>query len=184
VLRVLEQSERVVPAGTPLLEVGSRADLQLTSDVLSEDAVKVDVGDTILVSETGEDRELRAVVSVVEPAAFTKVSALGVAEQRVNVIGRFVDNPGRLGDRYRVQIGIVIWQQSNVLKAPSSALFRRGDRWHVFVVVDGRARLQAVNVGHRGETEVEIIDGLGEGAILIRHPDDRLEDNIRVEPRR
>jgi HlyD family secretion protein len=182
VLRVLEQSERVLPAGTPLLEVGSRRDLEVTADVLSEDAVKINVGDTIIVTATGQDRELRAVVTVVEPAAFTKVSALGVEEQRVNIVGRFVDNPDRLGDRYRVEVRIVIWQ-GRVLRMPASALFRRDQRWHVFVIVDGRARLRPVQVAHRGGTDVEIVSGLGEGDLVIRHPGDQLAEGIRVKAR-
>jgi HlyD family secretion protein len=182
VLRVLEQSERVLPAGTPLLEVGSRRDLEVTADVLSEDAVKVNVGDTIIVAATGQDRELRAVVTLVEPAAFTKVSALGVEEQRVNIVGRFVDNPGRLGDRYRVEVRVVIWQ-GRVLRMPASALFRRDQRWHVFVILDGRARLRPVQVGHRGGTDVEIVSGLAEGDLVIRHPGDQLTEGARVKPR-
>jgi HlyD family secretion protein len=183
VLRVLEQSERVLPAGTPLLEVGNRMDLEVTTNLLSDDALKVELGDTILVHGSEEGRELRAVVTLVEPAAFTKVSALGVEEQRVNVVGRFVDNPGRLGDRYRVDLRIVIWQ-GEVLKIPTSALFRKDGRWHVFVVVDGHARVRAIEAGRRGATEVQIVEGLDEGVTVIRYPGDRLKDGARVKARK
>ncbi|MEO8451916.1 MAG: hypothetical protein ABI647_19150 [Gemmatimonadota bacterium] len=123
-------------------------------------------------------------VKLIEPAAFTKVSALGVAEQRVNVVGRFGDYPGRLGDRYRVEVSIVIWQAPDVLMIPSSALFRRDGRWHVFAIENGRARLRPITTGHHGGAEVEVVDGLAQGAIVIRHPSDRLADNALVELRK
>jgi HlyD family secretion protein len=158
--------------------------LEVTADLLSEDAIKINPGDTILVAGTGEDRELKAVVTLVEPSAFTKTSALGVEEQRVNVVGRFVDNPGRLGDRYRVEVRIVLWQGLDVLKIPTSALFRQGEHWQVYAVDGSRARIRRIRIGHRGGDEAEIVEGLADSTLVVRHPSDRLQDNSRIKPRR
>lgn len=110
----------------------------------------------------------------------TSVSALGVEEQRVTVVGDFLDRPGPLGDRYRVEVRIVIWESKNVLTVPASALFRHGDGWSVFVVEQGRARQRDVQVGHRTPFDVEIVRGLAEGALVIRNPSDRIAEGVRV----
>jgi HlyD family secretion protein len=116
----------------------------------------------------------------VEPSAFTKVSALGVEEQRVNVVADFVDAPGTLGDRYRVEIRIIVWQSDSVLTVPASALFRHGEGWAVFLLERGRARQRDVVVGHRTPFDAEILRGVAEGDIVIRHPSDRVADGVRV----
>lgn len=183
VLRVHQESERSVAAGTPLLEIGDPASLEIVLDLLSEDAVKVRPGAPALV-DGGDGRQLPARIRTVEPSAFTKISALGVEEQRVNVIADFSEPPGRLGDGYRVEASIMVWEGKDVLKVPGSALFRRGSAWSVFVVEGGRARGQDVKVGHRNATEAEILKDLQPGAVVILHPNDRIGDGIRVRPSR
>lgn len=183
VLRVPERSERVVQAGTPLLIIGDPTRLEIVIDLLSTEAVKVEPGMNVLLEGWGGDQTLRAQVRVVEPFAFTKVSALGVEEQRVNVIADFVDPPGRLADAYRVDARIVLWKSDDVLTVPASAVFRRGDDMSVFVVEGGRARRRDVGVGHRNPASVEIVSGLDVGAVVIRHPPNAVDDGVRVRPR-
>jgi HlyD family secretion protein len=181
VLRVLEESERVVAAGTPLVEVSNTSKVELVADVLSTDAVKLRPGTTVLVEGWGGDGPLRARVRLVEPSAFTKVSALGVEEQRVNVVADFVEPFVPLGDGYRVEARFVIWE-GEALKVPAGALFRQGDEWSVFRVEGGRAVCREVAAGQRNESEVEIKDGLSEGERVVLHPPNDLEDGARVEP--
>jgi HlyD family secretion protein len=183
VLRVPEPSERVVLAGTPLVEVGDPSKLEIVADLLSAEAVQVRPGAAILIEGWGGSEALRGRLRIVEPSAFTKVSALGVEEQRVNVVGDFVDPPGSLGDRYRVEIRIVVWQRDSVLTVPTSALFRRGNAWIVFVVEQGRARQRDVVVGHRTPLDVEITGGVREGDVVIRYPSDRVAEGVRVDAR-
>jgi HlyD family secretion protein len=184
VLRLLEESERVLPAGTPILELGNPGHLEIVSDLLSTDAVKVRSGDTMLIEEWGGDRSLFARVRLVEPSAFTKISALGVEEQRVNVIADLVDAPGPLGDRFRVETRVVLWGSDRVLKVPLSALVRQGDAWAAFVVRGGRARSRPVTLGHRGAFEAEVTAGLREGEEVIAYPSDLIGDGTRVQGRR
>jgi HlyD family secretion protein len=122
-------------------------------------------------------------VKRVEPAAFTKVSPLGVEEQRVNVVGEFLDPPLRLGDRFEVDVSIVLWESAGVLKVPGGALFPVDSGWAVFTVTDGQARLRSVSLGHRGARETEVLSGLRPGDTVIVHPDDRMQDGVRVAPR-
>jgi len=180
VLRVLEKSERVVQAGTPILTLGDPDKIEIVADVLSTDAVKIHPGDPVLLVGWGGDRPIRARVRLVEPYGFTKVSALGVEEQRVNVISDFVDPPGRLGDGYRVECEITIWSGEDVLKAPMSSVFRRGQGWGTFVIENGRASLRDVKIGHRNEADVEILDGLREGEEVILHPSNQVRNGLRV----
>jgi HlyD family secretion protein len=181
VLRIPERSERVVAAGTPLLELGDPARLEIVVDLLSADAAKVRVGDRVLVTDWGGERPLEAHVRRVEPSGFTKVSALGVEEQRVNIIADLDETPPQLGDGYRVETQVVLWE-GTALKAPASALFQDGDQWRVFVARDGRVRSRAVQIGHRNPFEVEITDGLVAGDLVVRHPTDKLADGVRVAP--
>jgi multidrug efflux pump subunit AcrA (membrane-fusion protein) len=181
VLRVLEENERVVTAGTPLLELSNTTKLEVVVDVLSADAVKIRPGTEVLIEGWGGERPLRARVRLVEPSGFMKVSALGIEEQRVNVIVEFVDPVGALGDGYRVEARFVIWEGEGVLKIPASALFRSGDSWSVFVIENGRARRRTVQVGHRSGFEVEIASGIAEGEVVIVHPSNQIEDGIRVQ---
>lgn len=180
VLRVYEESERVVPAGTPLIALGDPAELEIVVDLLSTDAVRVRAGAEMLIEEWGGDEPLRAVVRVVEPSGFTKVSALGVEEQRVNVIADFVDPPASLGDGYRVETRTIVWESDSTLVIPWSALVRRGEGWGVYVIGDGRASWRDIEAGHRGALSAEILSGLEAGEAVILHPSDRVEDRVRV----
>jgi len=180
VLAIPERSARTVQAGESLLEVGDPSDLEMVVDLLSTDAVKASAGQRMLVTGWGGDSTLEGRVRRVDPAGFTKVSALGVEEQRVNVVGDFVAVPTRLGDRFRLDVRLVLWEGDSVLKVPASALFRRGDRWALFVAEDGRAREREVTVGHESSTEAEITAGLARGEVVIRHPTDRVRDGTRV----
>ncbi len=182
VLRVMHESEGVVAAGAPLLEIGDTGTIEAVIDVLSSDAVRVRPGDAVLFEHWGGDRPLAGTVRLIEPSAFTKVSALGVDEQRVNVIADFTDRPQQLGDAYRVHARIVIWR-GEVLKVAATALFRDGDQWSVFVIDGSRARTRRVNIGHQSATETEITGGLQPGQLVVTHPSEQLRDGIRVSLR-
>jgi HlyD family secretion protein len=185
VLRVLQESESLVAAGTPLIEVGNPEQLEVVADLLSTDAVKVQPGMAVDLSGWGGDTSLGGRVRLVEPAGFTKISALGVEEQRVNVLIDFVDVHGakKLGDRYRVEVAIVIWERAGVLKVPTSALFRTGEAWAVFAVRDGKAVRTTVQIGQRSALEAEMLSGLSDGDQVIVHPGDTVEDGVSVRPR-
>jgi HlyD family secretion protein len=182
VIRILQKSAQYVTDGTPLLELGDVSNLELVIDVLSTDAEQVKPGDPILI-ERQNTPPLRARVRLVEPGAFTKVSALGVEEQRVNVIGDFVDIPTSLGDAYRVEAKIVIWEGKNVLKLPLSALFRCNQGWCVFVVKENRAQRRLVEVGHRSDFEAEIQQGLTAGEVIVLHPNEQVTQGKPVRSR-
>jgi HlyD family secretion protein len=180
ILKVHEKSERTVAAGTPLITVGDPAKYEIVVDILSTDAVKVKPGDTMLLEGWGGGKTLRSRVRLVEPVAFTKISALGVEEQRVNVIADPVDPLGPLGDGYRIEARIIIWSAGNVTKVPASSLFRVGDAWHVFAVENGRAREREVKIGQRNQDEAQILAGLAPGAQVIRYPGNQIEDGTRI----
>ncbi len=183
VLRVLQESSAVVTPGLPLVELGDPADLEIEVDVLSSDAVKVSADDRMILEQWGGEAPLQGRVKRIEPHAFTKISALGVEEQRVFIIGEFTDpfeQWNTLGDGYRVEARIVIWEQDDVLKAPIAALFRHEDQWAVFVDRDGRARLQVVEIGQRNSLEAQVLAGLDEGDSVILHPSDEIADGTLV----
>jgi HlyD family secretion protein len=188
--RVLEIdviSERPVLAGTRLLSIGHPDDLEIVADVLSTDAVRLEVGAPVIVERWGGDDTLDALVSEVEPSAETKVSALGIEEQRVDVIFDLispVDQRAPLGHGFAVYLRIVQWQKDGVLQVPLSALFRQSGEWFVFIADDDVARLRRVQVGHRNDVSAEIIDGLSEGESVLVHPGDRIEDGIAIKQRR
>lgn len=184
VLRVLETDERVVPAGTPLLELGSVAGLEVVVAVLSEDAARIRPGNPAVVEQWGGDEALPGRVRRVEPAAFTRVSALGVEEQRVNVLVDLLRVPPALGAGYRVEARILVWEAGGVLTAPTTALFQQDGRWQVFAVERGRAVLRTVTLGRRGAEAAEVVAGLREGEPVILFPSDLVEDGVRVAPRR
>ena len=181
VLTVLQQSERVVPAGTPLLTLGDARFLEVVVDVLSSDAVKIRKGDAVILEQWGGEQPLQARVRLVEPQAFTKVSALGVEEKRVHVIADFEQRPEQLGVGYRVEAKIVIWSGDQLLKIPSSAAFRRGKDWAVFTIRNGVTRIQKIEVGHRNDAELEIVSGLREGDVVVRRPERDLEEAVLAE---
>lgn len=183
-LRVFQESEGFVQPGTRLLEVGDPNDLEMEIDVLSTDAVKIEPGDKVVVEHWGGPEPLLGRVRLVEPAAFLKISALGVEEQRVNVIADFVGPPEKrasLGDAYRIEARIVISEADNVLKVPASALFRQGDAWAAFVASRGRAALRSLQIGRRNDLEAEVLSGLRENENVIIHPSDTLRDGVRVQ---
>jgi len=184
VLRVLEKSERVVAFGTPIVMLSNPSRLEVVADVLSTDAVKVAVGAPATIENWGGSAPVRAQVRTVEPYGFTKVSVLGVEEQRVNVVLDFVDPPPtRLGDGYRVDVRIVIWQGEQVLQVPASSVFRdgSGEGWAVFVSdANGYARHRDVRIGERNAVAVVIDAGVEEGAEVILHPPNELVDGTPV----
>jgi HlyD family secretion protein len=186
ILKRVRESESVVAAGEPLLEVGDPAELEIVSDLLSTDAVKVRPGNPVLIEQWGGDQAIRGRVRRVEPSGFMKVSALGVEEQRVNVVVDLEDPAEAwkaLGDGYRVEVRIVIWEGRDVVRVPAPSLFRRGDEWAVFVVEKGRARVRPVVIGRRSGLEAEVVSGLVPGDRVIVHPGDRVEDGSRVSAR-
>jgi len=181
VLRIPEKSERVVAAGEPLLVVGNAEDLEIVIDFLSTEAVKIKPGMPVLIEGWGGDEPLQAKVRIVEPYAFTKVSALGVEEQRVNVIADFTGSHATLADAFRIEARVIIWQSDNVLKVPVSALFRVQDGWAVFIVDNKRARQRTIDVGQRNAREVEILAGLEANERVILHPSNDISDGARVK---
>jgi HlyD family secretion protein len=186
VLRRLQESETVVTIGQPLLEVGDLERLEIVSDLLSTAAVRVRPEQPVLIEHWGGDRPLRGRVRRVEPSGFTKISALGVEEQRVNTVIDF-DEPResrpRLGDGYRVEVRIIVLERQGITKVPTSSLFRDSGGWAVYRVADGRASLQAVEVGVQNGTEAEIRSGLQPGQVVIVFPSDDVADGARVERR-
>jgi HlyD family secretion protein len=186
VLRVFEESATVVRAGQPLLELGDPVDIEVEVDVLSTDAVKIRPGAKALLEQWGGERALEATVRLVEPSAFTKISALGVEEQRVNVIldlDSQLHARHALGDGFRVEARIVIWERDDVLRVPTGALFRQDDDWAVFLVHDDQALLRPVLIGHRNSLYAEVLEGLEEGDRVILHPSDQVQDGIHVQVR-
>lgn len=186
VLQVLKQSEGVVQPGAPLLEIGDPTALEIVVDVLTTDAVRIDPGAKASVLRWGGQGELEAHVSRVEPKAFNRISSLGVEEQRVNVV-LDLDSPqeswSSLGDGYRIEASIVVWEEEDVLVVPVSAVFRRDDSWTVLVVDSDVARLRTVEVGQRNGLEAEVLDGLEVGDVVILHPGERVSDGTSVQPR-
>jgi HlyD family secretion protein len=186
VLRRLRESESIVPPGDPLLEIGDPARLEIVADLLSTDAVRVKPGARTIIEQWGGDREIAARVRRVEPAGFTKISALGVEEQRVNVVLDFVDPAAAaaaLGDAYRVEVRVVTWEAPAVLKVPTGALFREREKWAVYVVQDGRATRRKIELGHQTGQEAEVLSGVAEGDVVIMHPGDSIVDGAKVKPR-
>jgi HlyD family secretion protein len=186
VLRVLQESAAVVNAGTPLLELGDPLDLEAEVDVLSRDAVKIVPGARVLLEHWGGDRVLQGRVRLVEPSGFTKISTLGVEEQRVNVIVDFADPPDArrtLGDGFRVEARIVIDEADDLLKVPTSALFRVGKQSAVFRVADDVVHEQLVKIGRQNGLEAEVLDGLSVGDQVVVHPSDQIEDGVHVRQR-
>jgi HlyD family secretion protein len=186
VLKRIRESESMVPAGEPLLEIGDAMRLEIVSDLLSTDAVRVKPASRAIIEQWGGDHQLYATVRRIEPSGFTKISALGVEEQRVNVILDF-DDPSAacaaLGDAYRLEVRIVVWEGRDVVKVPTSALFRDDRQWAVYRVVEGRAQRTPVEVGHQTGQEAEIVTGVAVGDRVIVHPGDALKHGARVRSR-
>ncbi len=186
VLKLHRESEGVVNSGDPLVDIGNPRLLEVKAEVLSADAVKIRKGAQVVFERWGGDKPLSGLVRVVEPAGFTKISSLGVEEQRVLVITDFT-SPAEvwegLGDAYRLDASFIIWEGKDVLQAPASALFRKGEDWALFTIENKRARLRTVEVGHRNGLAAEILAGLKEGELVVAHPDDEVKDGAGVKVR-
>jgi len=183
VLRVIEKSERIVQAGSPVVVLGDPGKIEVVTDVLTTDAVNIRPGAAVFLEAWGGNYPLQAKVRLVEPSGFTKISALGVEEKRVNVIADFIDPPDGLGDGYRVEARVVTWEASEVLKVPGSATFRDRNGWSVFVVDRGRASQRTVQIGHRNQAEAEILGGIAAGEQVILYPSNQLHEGDRVRIR-
>ena len=186
VMQILHESEGVVAAGTLLAEIGNPEDLEIVVDLLSQDAVRVREGAPAAIEEWGGEPSLNALVQRVEPFAFTKVSALGIEEQRVNVILELVDPPDMwraLGHGYRVEAQIELWRDVSTLAVPVSALFRTNGEWTVFVIEDDRALRRPVDIGRRNALAAQVLSGLEAGEIVVLHPGDRVRDGVKIVDR-
>jgi HlyD family secretion protein len=180
VLSVPGESERVVLAGAPLVVLADIGGIEVVLDVLSEDAVRVQPGNEIVITGWGGEGVLWGEVRRVTLVGYTKISALGIEEQRVDVLGDLNDLPVTLGTGYRVSGEIVVWRGADVLSVPSSALFRVGNSWQLFVEEAGRARRRDVVIGHRNENATEIVEGLAEGEHVILFPPETVDDGASV----
>jgi HlyD family secretion protein len=186
VLKLVHESEGTVQVGSPLIEVGDPESLEVEVEVLSSQAVRIVSGAKVLFDRWGGDKPLQGIVRVIEPTGFTKISALGVEEQRVRVIADFSSPRAqwqRIGDGYRVEARFVVWEEADVLQIPTSALFRHDSGWAVFVAEGGRARLRAIQTGQRNGLQVQVLANLQAGERVIAHPDDKISDGIRVKSR-
>ncbi|MEO8621488.1 MAG: HlyD family efflux transporter periplasmic adaptor subunit [bacterium] len=180
VLRIPERSERVTAAGAALLELGDSRSIEVVADVLSSDAATLCKGNAVRLEQWGGDSVLTGRVRSVEPAAFTRVSALGVDEQRVNVIIDIPLAPATLGDGYRVEARIVTWSRPDVVTVPVSALVRQGNSWTTYVMADGRARRREVRIGHVGDANAEVLGGLTASERVVLFPSDKVVDGVRI----
>ena len=184
VLRVFEENSRVVAAGTPLVEVGDPSDLEVVIEVLSRDGAAIRPGNKVELEQWGGGELLEARVRLVEPAAFTKVSALGVEEQRVNVVADLLtpsDQRRSVGDNFRVEAKIIIWETNQALKVPAGALFRRGETWAAFILNGSCAHLKTIKAGRSSGSEIQILDGIKPGEEVILYPGGRVQDGQRVK---
>jgi HlyD family secretion protein len=186
ILRVLHESAGIVAAGDPLVEIGDPENIEIIVDLLSTDAVRVKPGAAVLIEAWGGAETLPGRVRRVEPTGFTKVSALGIEEQRVNVLIDFTGDRKswqRLGHGYRVQLRIVVWEKKKALRLPVGSLFRDGEHWAVFVAADGVAARRRVRIGQRNAVHAEVLEGVSEGDLVVRHPSDRIADDVGVVAR-
>jgi HlyD family secretion protein len=187
IFRIYKESEGAVNVGEPLMEIGNSKSLEIRVEVLSSDAVKIKPGTSVFMKRWGGEGTLTGVVRIVEPAGFTKISILGVEEQRVLVIADItspVEMWRSLGDAYRLEAHFVVWEGKDVLQVPAGALFRVGNDWAVFVSEKGRAVKKLVKIGQRNAMAAEIISGLTENEKVIAHPDDTIGDGTRIKPRK
>ncbi len=182
IFAIPERSGRAVAPGEPVMTLGNPKEIEAVIDLLSEDAVRTKPGDRALLVDWGGDHPLEGAVRSVEASAFTKISALGIEEQRVHVIVSIPNPPSTLGDGYRVQGRIIVWSSPNAVQIPIGALTRFGARWGTFVVDGGRARARPLEIGHRNEEAAEVLSGLNPGDEVIVHPTDEIVDGVRVAP--
>ena len=185
-LRRMQESEAVVPAGAPLVEIGTLDDLEIVTDYLSTDAVKIKPGAEVIIDRWGGEGTLTGRVQRVEPAGFLKISALGVEEQRVNVVIDFVDARDKraaLGDGFRVEVRVVIWESADALTVPTASLFRREGEWSVFLIDGDVLRRRTVKVGQRNEQTAQILEGLSAGERVVAYPGESLAEGTKVRIR-
>lgn len=180
VLRRFEEQERLLAAGSPIVEIGDNSDVELVVDVLSTDAVRINPGMNVLVEGWGGQDTLRGVVKIIEPAAHLKVSSLGVEEKRVDVITSLHTHPASLGDAYKVDVRIIVWAGRGVVTAPLSALVRSDSQWSVFVVNNNKVEQRRVVIGHRATLYAEVLSGLREGDRVVKHPPEELTDGSSI----
>lgn len=186
ILSVLRKSEGVVQAGTALVEIGDPGKLEIIVDLLSFDAVKVQAGQRVFIRNWGGEHDLTGSVQRIEPIGFTEVSALGIEEQRVNVVIALTDNNGqsaRLGHGYQLDVDIVLWQGEDVLTVPVTALFREGENWLLYAVEEGVAVKRSVTLGHMNGFVAEVLDGIVEGEAIVTYPSNHIRDGVEVAPR-
>ncbi|MEZ5736127.1 MAG: efflux RND transporter periplasmic adaptor subunit [Novosphingobium sp.] len=188
VMSVINESEGVIPQGTELVTIGDPHQIEVVVDLLSREAVRVKPGDRVEITEWGGPKPLAAHVKRIEPFGKLKISALGIEEQRVNVIIGFdqqaAQQAARLGHGYQIDATIVLWSRKDALRVPIGALFRGGDGgWRVYVDDGGRAEERAVNIGHINDEYGEVLKGLAEGDTVVVNPGNALEDGDRISPR-
>jgi len=186
VLKVMQESETVVTPGVAILEIGNPADLEIEAEILSRDAVAIKPGDSVEIEQWGGVSPIKGRIRRIEPAAFTKISALGVEEQRVIVLSDLVDLPAAattLGDRFRVEVRIAIWHADEVLRVPAGALFREGNQWKTYIFQEGKAKLISLDAGNSDGRLTEVRSGLTAGDVVLLHPPDTVKDGSAVAER-
>lgn len=186
VLNVYQESETVIAPGAPILEIGDPADIEIEAEILSRDAVAIEAGDAVQIEQWGGEAPLKGRVRRIEPAAFTKISALGVEEQRVYVLSDLTDPPETakaLGDRYRVEVRVAVWHSDAVLAVPAGALFREGSEWKTYVYQNGSAKLVTLQAGKSDGRFTEVLSGLNAGDKVLLHPPDNVRDGSAVVER-
>ncbi len=186
VLRVQQESAMVVAPGTAILEIGDPSEIEIEAEILSRDAVAIKPGTPVTIDQWGGDAPLEGVVRRVEPAAFTKVSALGVEEQRVIVLSDLTRPPPAaqaLGDRYRVEVRVAVWQDKDTLLVPSGALFREGNDWKTFVFENDKARVFKLQIGRTNGRMTQVLGGIDARTQVLLHPPDTVKDGVSVKKR-
>jgi HlyD family secretion protein len=186
ILKVLTESEGVVAAGTPLVEIGDPKNLEIVVELLSFDAVKTKPGQNVLITNWGGDDPLIGIVSLVEPIGFKKISALGIEEQRVNVIVNIQSDFSewqRLGHGYQLDVDILLSESKNVLTVPITALFREQQKWAIYAVVDERVEKRHLTLGNMNHFFAEVMSGMEENQAYVLHPNDQIATGIRVTQR-
>jgi len=183
ILKIINESEQVVSPSMTIVEIGNPSDLEITVDLLSSDAVNIKPGSSVIISEWGGEENLLATVRRIDPAGFTKVSALGIEEQRVNAVLDFEEVPADLGHGYRVFANFIVWSTDNTLQVPIGALFRSEGNWAVFAVEDDHAVLKVVRLGRMNDTHAQVLEGLEANEHVVLYPNDQLEDGGLVERR-
>ncbi|MCX6178724.1 MAG: efflux RND transporter periplasmic adaptor subunit [Chlorobiales bacterium] len=181
ILKIHEKSERVINAGSPIVDIGDPSAIEIVLDVLSSDAVRVQPGNRVVIRDWGGEKELQGAVKTIDPAAFTKISALGIEEKRVNIIAVLKEYEPLLGDNFRIQAKIVLREAAHVLQVPVSSLFRGKDEWHLFVIENGKAVERKVKLGMRGTFQAEVLAGVKEGEKVVVHPTNVLTNGMRVK---